>query len=1370
MHTRKLPAAALALLLVGALAQLALAQGASLAPAPVEEPRPKLAFVGLHGGVFDQLEPLAEALGVEVGYLPDARFERDAPLPRYDLIFLQHLRSETRDGYRRLLAGARRANPRLAVLTLSGYVASDLVNAGVAARDDALAAYYSEGASRENLRRMLVYSLVTYLGRRGEVEPPLQVPRGTVYHPSREDPFPDLAAFLRWARRERPALLSGPRVAVVNHLTHVTLQSKAVMGALVEALEARGALAPIVVDYTPAYVETLRQLRPHVVVHGCHSRDPLDLRVELGAPHLSGLFFKRASIAEWEAGGAGLSASEAAFLLTSQEPLGAIEPQVMCGTRAGGGSGEAFVPIPERIGHLAERALSWARLARLKNEQKKVALIYYDRELGKAELLRGSATGMFLNGPRSMVALLRRLDREGYRVEPLPRGERELLGWLQERGRQIGVWAPETLARLARSGEAALVSLADYERWLRARVPAAQRRRLEEVWGPAPGRLLVWRDERGREQIVIPRVQLGNVLLLPQPLRGEAHDPSKLHDLRVPPPHNYLATYFWLEEEFGAHALIHFGTHGSEFLLPGRGVGLSPRDWPDVVLGALPNLNLWVVNNTGEAMPVRRRAYAVLVDHLTPPLERAGLSDELEDLHGDIDKWRALASGALERTFRRSITRQARQARLLEELALAPAETGLLSAAEVEQVAEYLHDVAVQATPTRLHVLGRAPPAATLVPYVTTCLRARFQRALGSCFAKRPTPTAADGAALDRERAERVVGLAIRDPSLTPRDALRAVGGALTPETAPVVSEGLALARRLARGLAQAESELDGVLEGLAGRFVPPGPANSPDRNPAVLPTGRNMYLLNPEELPTRPSWELGVQLTDRLLREHLARHERYPRRVAFDLSSFSTFRDYGVMESQILYLLGVRPCWNERRQVVDVELIPRAELGRPRIDVFVWAKSYYRDMLPSRLRLLDKAIRLVTGLDEEQNQPAANAREIAAALAAAGAEPAEAAALGRARIFGAPPGQISSGAYYYLAERTGEWDTREELAQTYMRHNRFVYTAGRWGVEARRAYEAHLRESELVLRSWSDQTLSPLSNKYSWWQAGSLSLAIEHLSGREPGLFLNDVRDPDRAGVVAAAAALQRDFRARLFNRRWIEGMMREGYAGADQIAIHVSNALGWEIMRPESVSDATWEEVAAVFVRDRKRLGLRQWFERENPFAYQELTELLLETIRKGYWQASDETKQLLAREYAASVTRHGEGGGLRGGGNHRLQAFVHAALEAAGARASSEALRGVEGARLTAQASAGAEEAGARAQPSTSAPPAGRERVEGRALAPAAAAQQQPASQGSSAPPWLLAIACALALLLLLGYLRGPGGPLGAGAPISSEGGTP
>ncbi len=1296
--------------------------------------RPRIAFIGLHGGVFETLEEQAASLDLEVVYLGDAEIQEEkADFASFGLVVLQHVRSEDRDHYRALIRDARKRRKETAFLDLSGLASRrlpDLAREGILVKDPRAKAYYGPPAG--NLGRLLRYLAVRYLGRSGEVPPPLPQPRAGIHHPRAPERFDKVGDFLAWRHSSMPDLDRRPRVAVAVHEKHLSFQSGAVVDALIRAFEKRGMLAAAFVDYSKAYEKRLEDFAPDVVVHDCHARESVEFRAKLGALHVQSVYFRKQAIRDWKVSVEGLAPNEMAFQLTAQEPLGTIEPLVASGTELGGG-GEAQIPIPERVDHLADRVAAWIRLRRKPKAEKRIAVIYWDREMGKGELMRGSATGMHLNGPKSLVALLRRMKAEGYRIDPLPKDEEELVSWMMERGRQIGIWAPEVLDRLARSGEALLIPVEAYRRWFETKVPPRARKEVLAKWGEPPGRFLVWRDGRGRPFIVVPRIRLGNVVLLPQPLKGEAHDSSRVHDKTIPPPHNYLATYFWLQEGFRADAVVHFGTHGTEFLFPAKPAGLSEADWPDVLLGTMPNVNPWIINNLGESSPVRRRAYAVLVDHLVPPSVQAGLSDELANLHGDIDKWFTLEGGALKKEFRKRITEQFLALSLEKDLHFEPEDGGLLSPEQVRGLLAYLHEIHNETTPVSLHVLGSPPPKKLLVPWIVTCLRKPFLDGLGAIVEVPAGESLTPG---DREKylrrtAETAIG-AFLDRKLDPKAALKAAGveppeGGL-PEK---LRRGFETARELALGFAGAGAEIDNLLKALDGGFVPPGPSNSPDRNPAVLPTGRNMYLLNPEEVPTRPSWEIGRALVDRLLADFKKRKGRYPKRIAFTLNSFATFQDYGVMEAQILRALGVRPVWDERNLVADLELVPIEELGRPRIDVFLSVVGYYRDMLPSRMRLLDKAIRLVHGDLDPRNFVRRHSERIRRELAARGIPAEKAAKLARGRIFGRAPGDMGGGSYYYLVERSGDWDTRAELMETYIEHSCYVYTEGLWGAEARPAFERQLDGAEVLLRNWSDRTRSPLSNKYDWYKGGSLSMAIKYVTGEEPEWFFSDVRDPDRTGLVRAEDALRKDFRVRLFNRKWIEGMMREGYAGADLIAKHVSNAYGWKIMRPGAVSADLFERIVDVFVRDSKRLGIREWFERENPYAFQEIAEVLLETIRKGYWKADEETVRELARAFARSVREHGESGGILGGGNEKLKAFVGEYAGTPGTAEASARPKGPEPVERPARTSRPAEV------------------VEGQVL--------EPQRDRPRPFPWSTVLALGLPLLLVLaGFLLGFGDP--------------
>ncbi|OGV52467.1 MAG: hypothetical protein A2X45_01285 [Lentisphaerae bacterium GWF2_50_93] len=1216
--------------------------------------------------MFETFSENAGKLNLQIEYINDEDIvSGKADLSSLDAVFLQHSRPDARDKYTVLLKSARAKNSKFRAYPCSGdgsWVAlvPEMAKDGTFVNDEELKKYYN--SNKENLRRFLIYALVKYCGRDMKIEPPADPGAPLVYHPDKPDGFPDIRSFLEWSSAKRDISKSG-RVIVVAHSNHLMFQQPKVVDALIREFEKRGILAVCLTDGNNGYEQRELEFKPGLVIHTCHGGESVDARKKLDVPHISSLYNKGQSIDEYldPANMLGLNSGRAHQIIT-QECMGGTQPLFVSATIKGGGSEEALTPVPERVEHLVDRSCALLKLRNSQPDSRKVAIIYYDRDMGKTELMRGTPTGMNMNAPRSMVEVLKRLSAEGYGVKDAPMNEDELLSMMKDHGRQVGVWNPAVLDKLARSGKAILIPEETYMKWYEEKVPEVRRREIEHQWGPPPGKFLVWEKE-GRKFIVIPRLDMGNVVLLPQPLRGEAQSATSLaaqtHDKLIPPPHNYLATYFWLQEGFPADAIIHFGTHGSEFFLPGKADALVRSDWCDIILGRLPNIGVWIINNLGESVPAKRRTYSTIVDHLTPPLVEAELSDDLKNLQSDIEKWTRVEEGALKDKFAKSIGEQVVKLDLAKDLKL-DFSGRLPTEKEISTVETHLETIANESVPISLHVFGQVPSKEQLIPYYVRCAGKKFLDAIGMMLPK--------GEGLDREmdvrkKAESAIRLVV-ERKLPPEETLKSVGAAIPADGVPkIVAESFAMLVQLDSDMKETGNEFSGLLAALGGRFVPPGPGNSPDRNPGSVPTGRNMFVVNPEEIPSPQSWEIGKQLVDDLLKSEFEKNGRYPNKVAFSLGPMSTYRDFGVIESQILYLMGVRPVWDAKRLVGSVELIPAKELGRPRVDVFIQLRGLYRDQLPTRMQLIDKAIRLISDIDEPGNTLRKNTLKVKNELVQSGMEPSKAEYSSVARMFGMPPGQAGSSWYYYLVQKTGEWNSREDLMRTYLEHSRSLYTENHWGEEAPEAYKQAIQGAEIVIRSWADSVSSPLSNKYTWYIDGSLSMAIKHLTGREPKYYFADVRDPSGVKMITAEDAINTDFHVRLFNRKWIEGMMKEGYAGADQVKTNVSNMLGWKIMREDSIRDDQWNEVVEVYVRDSRKLHVREWFDKENPHAFQTLVHMMMEAARKEYWKADEATLKELASEYAKSVVKYGPDGGIRTGGNSFFEKFLSDKLSTPG-----------------------------------------------------------------------------------------------------------
>jgi cobaltochelatase CobN len=1309
----------------------------------------RLGFVGLHGGAFERLVALAGEAQVACRYVDDDRIRAGAGVfADLDAVLVQHVRDAKE--LAAALQAARAAAPSLRVWSLSGNASlGTFGGAELTANDAKLQACY-RAPTPDNLRTLLRRARALCRGEPDPTGEPAPLQLGVLRRPEREAPFATVDELLADGKARGVDVERAPRVAVAVHSSHFLLQQPRVVAALIAELDRRGALPFVAIDGGEgldgyAYEKLMLQVKPAVVIHTCHSTEKVPFREALDAVHVHSMFFRGQSIEQWQQSPIGLAPSEIMFQVASQELLGAIEPIAVCGTRRGGGSDEDFTPIPDRVARVVGRALAHARLRSVPAAEKKVAIVYYDREASRASLMRGSPTGMMLNAPPSLLGVLRALRDAGYRVD-VPADEDTLVGLAQRSGRVVGVSGRGEAEALADTGLVPLVPVADYERWLAARVPAAARADLIARWGPAPGSICVV-ERAGTQCIVVPMIRLGNVVLMPQPLRGEAYDPSQTHDKAVPPPHSYLCAYLWLEQAFGAHAYVHFGTHGSEFFLPGKNVGMGERDWPDILFGEVPNVSPWVINNTGESILGKRRAYAVLVDHLVPPTQEAGLADGLAALHRDLHRWQRLEPGVLREKLRQAVTQQVRKEGLAADLGFA-ATDALLTDEQLDEVCAQLHVIEEDLTPTVLHRLGQAPADELRLPWLVHCGGQALLDALGAVPGL--GPFAGDHArAHGRAVAAEVLRRHLRD-GLTLVEALQACGAAADHDPDERLRTAVDEVAAIDHGLADTRLEIDNLLRALAGRFVTPGPGQAPERNPKSVPTGRNMFLLDPRELPTEEAWQVGVQLVDELLQQHHRERGDWPTKVAFNIRAMNSFRDFGVMEAQVLWMLGCEPVRDNRGNVVDVALVPRERLGRPRVDVFLQGGSRYNDMLADRAKLLDRAVRLAIAADEPDNRVRAATVARTAELQAAGLPAERAELLAKARMFGTPPGG-GNASYGYLVQRSGDWQDREQLAAAFFAEQRFAYTDGAWGEEADVAFRSALRDSEYVLRSWADTTRGPTTDKYMWMHGGSLAFAVEVASGgKRPRFVMNDLRDMDRASLVEAETALRRDFRVRALNRKWIDGMTKEGYAGADQLQVITSNAFGWQVMRSGAIPDSTFEQLADVYVRDSLKLGLKQFFARENPWALQGIAEHLLEAARKGLWQASAETLADLATALVESRNEHGAGGGLLTANNAALESFVVGHSRAAAAPAKvAEAAAAVAASESVAAPAVAAPVTAAAAAPTT-VPVAG---VEMTAQAPPPPAGAAAADAEPSRAAWLLGGA---ALLLLGGFLLRLGGP--------------
>jgi cobaltochelatase CobN len=929
---------------------------------------------------------------------------------------------------------------------------------------------------------------------------------------------------------------------------------------------------------------------------------------------------------QWAAADAGVSPLDAATQVAIPEFDGRLISVPFSFKETGADGLSRYVADPERAARVAGTAVALARLRHVPPAQRRVALVLSSYPTKHARI--GNAVG--LDTPASAVALLRAMRARGYDIGPLT-GPGALPGVEPADGDALihaviaaGGQDPDWLTDQQLSEAQIRIPAAQYRAWF-AELPEALRDKVTRAWGPPPGELYVDRSRDPDGELVLAALTAGNVVLVVQPPRGFGENPIAIyHDPELPPSHHYLAAYRWLERGFGAHAVVHLGKHGTLEWLPGKNLGLSAECAADAALGSLPLIYPFLINDPGEGTQAKRRAHATIVGHLVPPMTRAETYGDLARLEQLLDEHASIAAldPAKLPAIRAQIWTLIQAARLDHDL-------GLDERPQTEEFDDFILHVdgwlcEVKDAQIRdgLHVLGAAPEGQARVGLVLAMLQAR--QLWSGATAALPGLREALGLAEDghggpggRSQLDRVEAIARRliEEMENERWAEEAVPAVVDdvladPELAAVrepVARVLTFAvRELIPRLAATTGELDAVLHALDGGHVPAGPSGSPLRGLInVLPTGRNFYAVDPKAVPSRLAWETGQQLAESLLDRYREDTGQWPTSVGLSVWGTAAMRTAGDDVAEVLALLGVRPTWDEAsRRVTGLEVIGLAELGRPRIDVVVRISGFFRDAFPHVVTLLDDAVSLVAGLEED---PADN-------LLRAGvlADLERHGDLRRAtsRIFGSRPGSYGAGLLPLMDSRS--WRDDADLAEVYAMWGGHAYGRGLDGRPARADMEAAYRRIAVAVKN-TDTREHDIADSDDYYQYhGGMVATVRALTGTAPAAYVGDSTRPEHVRTRSLTQESARVFRSRVVNPRWIEAMQRHGYKGAFELAATVDYLFGWDATTGV-VTDWMYEQLSASYVLDPQT---RKFLETSNPWALRSITERLLEAADRGLW----------------------------------------------------------------------------------------------------------------------------------------------------------
>ncbi|MDQ5914171.1 MAG: cobaltochelatase CobN, partial [Pseudomonadota bacterium] len=668
---------------------------------------------------------------------------------------------------------------------------------------------------------------------------------------------------------------------------------------------------------------------------------------------------------------------------------------------------------------------------------------------------------------------------------------------------------------------------------------------------------------------------------------------------------------------------------------------LAMSDYPMLAVGNVPVVYPYIVDNIGEAMQTKRRGRATTITHQTPPFAPAGLHEATVKIHDLLHAWLAQDDGAVKLKLAADLKAAVKKERIDKDMGWSEARIDSEFRNFVDTLHDYLHELAQTAQPLGLHTFATAPKEVHRLGTVLLMLGKGFWE------------SAAKAAGVpDEDLDEMFVDSYEKSVDAPPFKLFRdwMTGNAAKPADAKL-AERFEQGKRWYADLGAA-NEMNGFLAALSGKYIPTSYGGDPMKNPDALPTGRNLYGFDPSRVPTKQAWEAGKDAAEALIATHKAKTGKTPKKLAFSLWSVETMRHQGMLEAQALWTMGVEPVWDQGGRVVDVKLVPREKLGRPRVDVVLSATGLYRDHFPNAMKQLVKAVQLAARANEADNPLYENSRAIAARLIKQGIPEVAAVKAAETRMFSSESGKYGTGLDdATLATDTwkGKAEGDRKLADLYLSRMQFAYGADEedWGKQGvagatgkaaqMNLYAEHLKGTEGAVLSRTSNLYGMLTTDDPFQYLGGIGLAVRRLDGKAPELYISNLRGSGSGKVEGADAFLAKELATRNFHPGYIKGLMDEGYAGTLQVLDSMNNFSGWTMVAREIVRDDQWQEFVDVYVRDKHQLGLKEWFEAKNPTALAQTIERMIEAARQGYWQADPKVLAELKERYRDLAQRH-------------------------------------------------------------------------------------------------------------------------------------
>ncbi len=1258
---------------------------------------------------------------------------------RYDIVLMNGMGLRITAEQRDLIQKA--ADKGIAVITT---MATNPANEIISADSATVATLkgYLNGGGRRNYRNMLLYIRRTIDGKKLDSEAPeapVMREQKQFYHIDPSNPeneemdFDNVKAFETFLSKHGLMRENAPRIIITGQMGEPQ--------ELIAKLEQSGNVV-----YPVRNMQALIQNRqidsigPAAVINMAHGRLG-DLIVkylsEQNIPLFAPLNVNRL-VDEWEADKMGMNGGFMSQSIVMPEIDGAIRPYALFGHRIDKEGLQQVYAIPDRLDIFVQTVNNHIALRFKPNHEKRVAIYYY-KGPGQNAL---TAAGMEV--VPSLYNLLSRMKQEGYRVENLPASADELALLIQRQGAVFNAYAHGAKSEFLKNGMPELISAEEYASWTTRAIRPTLMEEVKALDGEFPGNYIA--TEQG--QLALPRVRLGNIVLLPQLAAGAGNDDFAIvHGTDAAPPHAYIASYLWARYGFGADVMIHFGTHGSLEFTPRKQVALCSNDWPEILVGATPHLYVYSIGNVGEGVIAKRRAYATLQSYLTPPFMESNVREVYRNLSDAIQTYNDLLYADGKPDTRKASLRVKRltvELGIHRELRLDSTLTSPYSAQEIARIESFAEELANEKITGELYTMGKSYSE---------------ERIRSSVCAMSVEPIAYSWLALDKWRGKATEDLEKHKTLFTRRylAPARELVGRLLNSTVPVSddmicttsgisAQDLSKAREIQRSLSapqdmmtrmmsmmasgvtrhpagipesgkkgskhpagipkigsrpahtrneektmeksaeisskimaamadpgkeysksekefaravmeiertirnvinykkaleqSPETELASIINAMDGGYTPPSPGGDPIANPNAIPTGRNLYAVNAEATPSESAWEQGKELAENTIKMYRERHnDSLPRKVSYTLWAGEFVETEGATIAQVLYMLGVEPIRDIFGRVSDIRLIPSEELGRPRIDVVVQTSGQLRDIAASRLFLISRAVEMAAAAKEDryENFVAKSVVDAEHALIEKGLSPKEAREVSTYRVFGGVNGNYGTG-ITGMVQSGDRWENSSEIADVYLQNMGAFYGSEKnWEQIRQFALEAALIHTDAVVQPRQSNTWGALSLDHVYEFMGGMNLAVRNVTGKEPDAYLSDYRNRNRMRMQELKEAIGVESRTTIFNPNYIREKMKGEASAAAGFAEIVQNTYGWNVMKPEAIDNQMWNEVYDVYVQDKFDLGIRDYFERQNPAALEEISAVMMETARKGMWKASAEQLQTLATLHTGLIEKY-------------------------------------------------------------------------------------------------------------------------------------